>query len=277
MSKKDKCDKCNKCKRKSCCCIIKCKGPTGPTGPTGANGLPGATGATGPTGANGLIGPTGPTGANGLPGATGATGPTGANGTNGATGPTGPTGVNGLPGATGATGPTGANGTNGATGPTGPTGANGLPGATGATGPTGPTGSTGQGAMTIYLATDQSIGNLDFLGLGSSSGGVMGFVRNNVVVPQDATITGLVFSIRDEGLDADETFSAEIFRSTNCGVTATGTGIIATVQGPNLPNCCAVAVGNVDVLQCDLLSVRVTTNGDAAASGVAATILFSTP
>ncbi|HDR4559489.1 hypothetical protein [Bacillus cereus] len=201
----------------------------------------------------------------------------------GPTGPTGPTG------ATGATGPTGATGA-GATGPTGPTGPPGGPsGSTGATGPTGPTGSTGAtgatGAaqMVIYLATDQPIPPNQFFGLGTAQAD---FERNNVVVPQAATITGLVFSIRNEDLRLGGSITAEIFRSDGCATNPSGTGVSVTLLGngtadvPNT-NCCGASLNhNVPVDQCDLLSIRVTRTGTGGTGslmqGAAATIIFAT-
>jgi hypothetical protein len=183
-------------------------------------------------------------------------------------GPTGPTGPQGE------TGPTGPQGETGPTGPQGETGPTGPQGETGPTGPQGETGPTGIGGSTLYLGTDQSIGNNDFFALGTSSSS---FVRNTVVIPQNARITGLIFNIRDESLNMGQTISAEIYRSTDCGVSLTATGIVATVTGPNPPNCCAFTEANLSINQCDLISVRVTTDGGAISDGVAATILFATP
>jgi hypothetical protein len=174
-----------------------------------------------------------------------------------------------LPVPPGPPGPQGPQGPAGPAGPAGPQGPQGPQGTQGIQGPSGP------GVMAIYLGTDQSVGNLDFLGLGTSSdGGPMGFIRNSVVVPQNATITGLVFSVRGESLDTGETVQAEIFRSTDGGVTVVATGVIATVTGPNPPNHCGVASANFAVNQCDLLSVRIS-NGEALENGAAATILLT--
>ncbi|HDV8361530.1 TPA: hypothetical protein RKT18_002568 [Bacillus cereus] len=186
----------------------------------------------------------------------------------GPTGATGPTGTTGPTGATGPTGTTGSTGTTGFTGTTGPTGA---------TGPTGTTGPTGPGGMTIYLATNQLVANNNFIGLGTAAEGPLGFIRNNVVIPQTATISGLVFSIRDNTLAAGNTVSAQIVISDTCASTTIDTGIIATVSGPSSStNCCAAVTGNFTVNQCDLLSVRITTSGTGVLlNGVAATILFT--
>jgi len=130
--------------------------------------------------------------------------------------------------------------------------------------------------MTLYLAAFPVINN-NFVGLGTSSNS---FIRNTVVVPQNATITGIVLNIRDEPLTSTQTVSAEIIRSINCGISFAGTGIIATVTGPNnsaTPNCCNFKAATLSVNQCDLLSVQITRTGSDAAleDGVAVTILFT--
>ena len=131
--------------------------------------------------------------------------------------------------------------------------------------------------MTLYLAA-LPVSNNNFVGLGTSSNN---FIQNTVVVPQNATITGIVLNIRDELLPtAIDQVSAEIIRSTNCGISFTGTGVIATVTGPNnstTPNCCDFNAANLPVNQCDLLSVQITRIGSSAAleNGVTVTILFT--
>ncbi|WP_058304202.1 hypothetical protein [Gorillibacterium timonense] len=89
-------------------------------------------------------------------------------------------------------------------------------------------------------------------------------------MPQTATITGLVFSIRDEELEDTDEITGEIFRSVDCGVTSVATGIKVTITAPD---CCGSATGNLQVNQCDLLSVKVTA-GSALQDGAAATILL---
>jgi len=204
----------------------------------------------------------------------------------GPTGPTGPKGDKGDKGNTGATGPTGPKGDKGdkgdtgATGPTGPKGDKGDKGDTGATGP------TGSAEMTIYLATDK-ISPDQFMGLGSAQGGSSDFARSNVVIPKAATITGLVFSIRDEPLRLGDTITAEIFISNGCASDPMGTGIsvklVGTAVPPHIPNahCCgAVSVNpGVPVDRCDLLSIKITRTGNgngALEHGAAATVLFTT-
>ncbi|MFJ7923782.1 hypothetical protein, partial [Lysinibacillus sp. NPDC096396] len=216
-----------------------------------------------------------PTGLQGITGTTGATGPTGLQGITGTTGATGPTGLQGITGTTGATGPTGLQGTTGTTGTTGSTG---LQGITGVTGTTGPTGLNGPGLMEVYLSTDQSVANNDFLGIGSASAT---FIKNTFVVPQNAVITSLTLNIRDHNLTAGDTASAQIYLSTNCGFTApVPTGIIATITGPSTsasPNCCTTTTSNFSVNSCTLLSVEITTSGGSFANGVSATIRYHSP
>ena len=231
-------------------------------GPTGA---PGAPGDPGPQGIQGATGDPGP---QGIRGATGATGDPGPQGIRGATGDPGPQGIRGVTGTTGDPGLQGIRGVTGATGSTG------LQGNTGATGPTGPSGS---GLMEVFLSTDQSVGNHDFLGTGNSSAS---FVRSSIVIPENAIIKSLTLNIRDHALSAGQTASAQIYISTNCGFTApVATGVIATITGPNAstsPNCCATATANFLVNRCTLLSVEVTTTGGAFSNGVSTTILFNT-
>jgi hypothetical protein len=153
-------------------------------------------------------------------------------------------------------------------GPPGPPGPQGPQGAQGPQGPQGPAGPSG--VMALYFGTDQSIPNGNFMGLGTSDD----FVRNTVVIPANSTITTLVFSIRNETVAAGEMVQAEIYRSTDGGVTSVATGFIATVNGPNPPNHCAVATGSLAVNQCDLISIRVS-NSDALENGATATVLYT--
>ncbi|WP_323656671.1 hypothetical protein [Lysinibacillus xylanilyticus] len=244
-------------------------GETGETGLQIIEGRIGATGATGPTGLQGITGTTGATGSIGLQGIAGTTGATGA---------TGLTGLQGITGTTGATGPTGLQGITGTTGATGATGSTGLQGITGVTGTTGPTGLNGPGLMEVYLSTDQSVANNDFLGIGSASAT---FIKNTFVVPQNSVITSLTLNIRDHNLTAGDTASAQIYLSTNCGFTApVPTGIIATITGPSTsasPNCCTTTTSNFSVNSCTLLSVEIKTSGGSFANGVSATIRYHSP
>ncbi len=255
------------------CC---CKGEPGPQGPPGRPGPRGPQGDTGPAGPQGATGATGPQGPIGLTGATGPAGP------QGDTGPAGPQGEVGPAGAQGATGPAGAQG---ATGPAGAQGATGPAGPQGETGPAGPQGepglqgAIGPGASTIYLATDQSVSDRGWVGLGTSSS-MSQFTTSTVTLPVVATITGLVFNIRDNTIPAGESVTATIYTSP-CGFSApVSTGISATILGPSnatTPNCVGFSVGSVIVTQGSLLSVQVTTSqGVGALSKGAAMTIFQT-
>lgn len=130
----------------------------------------------------------------------------------------------------------------------------------------------------IYLASDQPVPDDQFIGLGNASAS---FVRNTVVIPKNAIITGLVFNIRDNTLTAGEVATAEIVISQSCGFgDPISTGIIASVTGPNSeasPNCCGTTLANYPVNQCDLLSVQISTGNGAFPSGAAATVLYTIP
>ncbi|MGE7947961.1 hypothetical protein [Lysinibacillus sp. NPDC093688] len=238
-------------------------------------GLSGETGASGEIGYQGKTGLPGSTGLPGLVVETDSNGLQIIEGRIGATGATGPTGVQGI---TGATGVTGSTGVQGITGTTGSTGVQGITGSTGVTGTTGPTGTNGPGRMEVFLSSDQSIANNDFIGIGSSSAS---FIKNTFVVPQNAVITSLTLNIRDHNLTAGDIASAQIYLSTNCGFTAPiATGIIATITGPSTstsPNCCATTTSNFPINSCTLLSVEITTSGSSLSNGVSATIRFNLP
>ena len=295
-------------------------GPTGPTGPMGPTGVTGAQGDPGPVGPTGPAGSTGTTGIaetitirytttgdpdtgaavndvtggpdhvldfvipRGRDGATGSTGPIGVTGPPGLQGERGTTGATGLPGPTG---PTGVTGPPGLQGERGTTGATGLPGPTGPTGVTGPPGlqgergATGPGTLAIYLATNQSVSNGGWVGLGTSLSSTS-FIMSTVTIPVNLTIVGLVFNIRDNSLSEGMSVTAEIFTSP-CGYeNPTSAGISATVNAPRgdeTQNCLATGAGSVNVSQGTLLSVQITTSEGVGAlnSGVAITIITEIP
>ena len=182
----------------------------------------------------------------------------------------GPTGATGATGDTGPTGPTGATGD---TGPTGPTGD------TGPTGPTGDTGAAGENNTAIFLATDQNVSDGGWVGLGTSSSAPQ-FTDSTVVIPVNATITGMVLNIRDNTVAAGDTVTATIFTSP-CGFEdPTSTGITVTITGPSdstTPNCVAIVAGSFAVTQGVLLSVEITTTQGALANGVAVTVFLDIP
>jgi hypothetical protein len=162
----------------------------------------------------------------------------------------------------------GKRGKRGKTGERGKRGPAGPAGPAGGTGPTGATGSTGPGGTTIYLATDQSIANNQFLGIGTAESSPQ---RTSVVIGQNMTLSGLVFSTRNNTFT---TATATVFRSTNCGATFQATDLAVTV---NSPACFGIDTGSVPVNIGDLITVQINTGGPAFANGVAATILFTIP
>ncbi|MEA4933598.1 MAG: hypothetical protein VB071_08500 [Lawsonibacter sp.] len=93
----------------------------------------------------------------------------------------------------------------------------------------------------------------------------------------------MVLNIRDNTLTDEESVTATIFTSP-CGFEdPTSTGISATVDGPvddEHPNCFATGFGIVPVNQGTLLSVQITTDGEALLqagldSGVAVTVFLT--
>lgn len=224
-----------RCGRSNCvlCCPRKNGNGNGERGPTGPQGNPGPTGPC-CTGAQGGIGPTGPEG---------PPGPAG--------GPTGPQGPPGQPGGLGPTGPccTGATGPQGERGPTGP-------------------GPGGDDQIAIRLATDQSVGNNDFLGLGSASSM---FIRNNVVIGVLSTAWKIVLTVREPVPNTN--IRAIMWRRQQGGVpvpTALQTDLIVNGQIDQ----CATGEAAVELDECDEVSVQIVwATGGALANGCAVTIL----
>lgn len=213
------------------------RGKKGPTGPAG-------TGATGPTGPTGLIGPTGP-----------------GNGDTGATGPTGPTGNDGNPG------PTGPTGNDGNPGPIGPTGNDGNPGPTGPTGSIGPTGSSSD-RTNLLFSSDQSTGNMDFIGQGNSSAG---FTRNSLIVPAEGVITGIAFSVRENVPNTN--IRATVWRQNGVGAPVATTLFAFIPDGET--EICATASDGIMVETCDLIGVELRWDtGGALSNGATAAVTF---
>ena len=105
------------------------------------------------------------------------------------------------------------------------------------------------------------------MGTGTSSATV---VRNTVLMPYDATLTTLVFDIRDQAIVAGQ--RAEIIVTTSAAPnTPIPTGIIAIITTDR----CAIDTGSYFVNQCDRVTVRITTNGGAFMSGSNATVLYT--
>jgi hypothetical protein len=130
------------------------------------------------------------------------------------------------------------------------------------------------------LATDQSVSDGGWVGLGTSSSEPL-FTSSTVTIPVDAVITGLILNIRDNTIP-DSTVTATVFISP-CGFTdPVDTGLSVTITGPSdeeNPNCVGIATGNVAVSQGDLLSVQLTTGAGVGAlnNGVAVTVFLEIP
>lgn len=146
-------------------------------------------------------------------------------------------------------------------------------------GPTGDTGAAGANNTAIFLATDQNVSDGGWVGIGTSSSAAQ-FADSTVVIPVNATITGMVLNIRDNTVAAGDTVTATIFTSP-CGFEdPTSTGITVTITGPSdstTPNCVAIVAGSFAVTQGVLLSVEITTTQGALANGVAVTVFLDIP
>ena len=115
----------------------------------------------------------------------------------------------------------------------------------------------------LLFATDFSVGNNDYVGLGTSGAS---FVRYCIVVPFDCELNSITFSIRANILNLNIT--SEVW------VNGLLTSLSATIAN-GLSNIWATGIGSVPVLQGDLISVKIHwTSGGALASGIAASVTY---
>jgi len=132
---------------------------------------------------------------------------------------------------------------------------------------------------TIYLASGNDAAKDGWLGLGASLASSQ-FTVSSVVIPANATITGIALNIRDNHLaDNTESITATVYKS-ECGfVNPETTGIYAKITGPNSqsdPHCFALRTGSAPVLAGTLLSVKITAN-NALSNGTAVSSIMTIP
>lgn len=129
------------------------------------------------------------------------------------------------------------------------------------------------GGGTLFLASDNSLPNGHFLGLGVTNSQ---FARSTVVMPADATLTQLVLSIRDFSKPVGAVLSAEIIAAAAAApATPISTGIIATIPA-GAATFALSPVGNFTVAAGDLVSVRFSNSANSALPrGATATIYFT--
>jgi hypothetical protein len=113
--------------------------------------------------------------------------------------------------------------------------------------------------VVVFGATDASVGNGNFVGLGTSSSN---FFRCTTVVPMNATISNVTFSVRD--LVAASPVTITLYTAPSGSVGALSTGLTCTV--PTLGSSCTAA-GLYSVSAGDLISGLVNTSG-AISNGV---------
>jgi len=119
------------------------------------------------------------------------------------------------------------------------------------------------------FSTDQSVGNNDFVGLGTSSSS---YIRNTIVIPSPGQLQEVVFSIRGT---SPGSYTGTVYISTppytNNEVATT---LAAYILDGNVQDC-ATGISSVAVNVCDLISFRFQrTGGGALAGGICAVIRF---
>ena len=112
------------------------------------------------------------------------------------------------------------------------------------------------GKATIFFATDNSVSNEDYVGLGVSSSNLL---RNTVVIPYDCTATVMAFSIRE--LSNSTSYTATLIKN---GVASS---LVATIVN-GAASTGVVVTGGVSLSPLDLVTIQVTWSGGALSRGV---------
>jgi hypothetical protein len=116
---------------------------------------------------------------------------------------------------------------------------------------------------TFLFATDQAVGNNDYIGLGTSSSN---FLRNTIVSPFNGQLLSVAFSIR--ALSNNQNITATVW------VNNFVTSLSATIGDGNF-FIWNSGNGLVNVIQGDLISVRLTTQtGGAFLNGITAAVTY---
>ena len=117
----------------------------------------------------------------------------------------------------------------------------------------------------FFFNTDQSVGNNDYIGLGSSGSN---FLRYTIVVPVACVLKSIAVSTR--GFNSSFT-TATIWRQTPGSPSPAATTLSASIlTGTTF----SVASGTVAANAGDLISVRITTPGGALFNGVAVSVTY---
>ena len=121
-------------------------------------------------------------------------------------------------------------------------------------------------AACFSFATDQSVINNDYLGIGSNSSV---FIRNPLVLPVNCILTGMVVSLR--GAFVGSPVTATVFKQSG----ALGSSPVATVLSVTIPPFIGFATGTaaIAISTGDLISIKISSN-QSLVDGVAVTVTY---
>ena len=144
----------------------------------------------------------------------------------------------------------------------GPVGKTGTVGVDGKTGPAG----VNTGGVVANFASDQSIGDNDFMSQSSASSV---FIKNSIVILYDITLTSIIFNSRKStGLTIAAT--ATLFAAPLNSISGIVTSLSATIP---IGDFFAVGSGSVSLVQGQLISIQITTGGGAFSNGATVAVL----
>jgi hypothetical protein len=120
----------------------------------------------------------------------------------------------------------------------------------------------------FFFATDQSVGNNTFLGLGTNSST---FIRNTIVVPVNCELSSIVFSTR--AAVSNQQITARVWRQQVNGI-AVATTLFATITD-GFVSYTGVSNGSIPLMQGDLISVQLSwQTGGSLANGAAVSVTY---
>ena len=127
-------------------------------------------------------------------------------------------------------------------------------------------GRNGTDEYCIFFASDQSIGNEDYMSQGSSSASL---IRNTLVVPQDSIIISITGSIRENTNNTNIGF--QVVESVDGAPVVTGVNAFIP---DGMTSTFGFGTGSYPVQMGDLITVQSNFDGGALANGATATVCF---
>lgn len=121
----------------------------------------------------------------------------------------------------------------------------------------------------FFFATDQSIGNFSFLGLGTNSSV---FIRSSLIVPVNCTLTSIIISVRQ--MVPNTMISATVWKQSAGSVAPAATPLTVTITD-GFATIFATSLGDIPVFRGDLISIQLHWNsGGSLINGATVAVTY---